>query len=174
MKVLVIDDKDSEIERAKVAAAEKGIEIFTLNPNQTTEFRNYSDMPQEWRLAAVKSGCSEWPLPWEAAVRYLEVDGIVSDLIWELSSMNYMESGNPKLEVQPETPYGLLVYLEAMKSGKPEVICTDAEGHAGQSAAGWILDYAYDPACVLRIERNKDWGKAFDMLASLVNVEVSS
>jgi hypothetical protein len=164
MRFLVIDDKDSELERAKTAATEKGIEILTLNPNHESDYLEWPSWPVDWLPVHFKSGASEYPPAWYDAVRHLEVDGIATDLVWELSRMNYMEPGNPKVETLPETPYGLLVYIEATKVGKPVIICTDAQGHAGQSAAGWVLDYAYDPACPLRIERGKDWGKAFDAL----------
>jgi hypothetical protein len=168
MRFLVIDDKDDELEQAKIAAKEKGIEILTLNPNHKSEYLELTSWPKDWLKVRWATGDSEYPPAWYDAVRHLVVDGIVTDLIWELSRMDYMEPGNPKVETLPETPYGLLVHIEATKVGKPVVICTDAQGHAGQSAAGWVLDYACDPACPIRVERGKGWGKAFDMLIAQI------
>ncbi len=168
MKVLAIDDKDTELERAKAAAEARGILLLTLNPNHKRDFLEGPSWPEHWLPVYFGAGYStNYPPAWYHAVRHLKVDGIVTDLVWELSGVSYEDSDNPKTYTLPETPYGLLVHIEAARVGTPLVICTDAQGHAGQSAAGWILDYAYDPACPLHIECGKDWGKAFDMLIAL-------
>lgn len=166
MKFLVIDDKDTELERAKDMAAAKGIEIITFNPNHKSDYLEVASWPEEWWDVYLATGGSCYPPEWYDAVRHLKVDGVVTDLMWELSGMSF-EEREPKPYTLPATPYGLLVHIEAATVGKPVVICTDEQGHAGQSGVGWVLDYAMMPG-PLNVEREKDWGKAFDALAALV------
>ena len=138
--VLIIDDKASELEKAIAIAKARGWDVKTCNPSVRPE--SYSNNAA-----------------WIEMIP--EVDGVVTDLMWEHGS-----HGN-----RVEKPMGLLVVIEALSKGKPVVICTNAgefhKGHHGE-AMGFINDgyYTASDCKAFGLNERKDWNEAMEGLAS--------
>ncbi len=105
MRILVIDDKTEELERAKLAAEElqdEGLEIETVNTREVNGIIEYV-------YSRLQSG---------------KYDGVVTDLMFnpvpksQRSSKFYEEDNTP--------PAGLLIVICCISLGIPVSICTDS------------------------------------------------
>lgn len=100
-KVLIIDDKATELERAKEAALKLGLEPIVVNAKDKTEA-----LTIEW------SGITKW------MTLIPTVDLVVTDLMWEVR-----EGHGQKVN-------GLLVTILAKHFNVPVGLCTDGNDYA--------------------------------------------
>lgn len=113
MKILVIDDKREELERAITAVEKHGHTAIPVH--------------------VVKEDLHSWI---ESKVD--EADCVITDLMFNPTGYNI----NSDTYDKSPPPAGLLVVIFALAKGKPAVICTNAQevgGHHAE-AISWIFD----------------------------------
>ena len=113
MKILVIDDKNKELERAVTAVEKHGhiaIPVHAVGENLNSLIEDKID----------------------------EADCVITDLMFNPTGNNINSNAYDK----NPPPAGLLVVIFALAKGKPAVICTNAQevgGHHAE-AISWIFD----------------------------------
>lgn len=136
IKIIVIDDKREELERAKAAVEAAGHEALC-----------FDDL-------------SDWRNPFWKQME--EADGVITDLHFHPrrggdKAQEVYEKSIP--------PMGLVVALHALHIGKPVVICTSGDHHGPElsfvfdsyvSASEYNIGFGW--------EENKDWATAVKML----------
>lgn len=136
IKIIVIDDKREELERAKEAIEAAGHEAIL--------FEDVSD----WRNPIWK--------------QMEEADGIITDLYFNPRHSNDQVTAHYERSLPA---MGLVVALHALHIGKPVVICTSGDHHGTElsfvfdcyvSAAEYNIGFGW--------EENKDWAIAVKML----------
>ncbi|MDO8495665.1 MAG: hypothetical protein Q7S32_04115 [bacterium] len=139
IKIIVIDDKQEELERAKAAVEAAGHEAIAFS-----DFSYRGDVPSVWKQMA-------------------EADGVITDLFFDPRC----NTNNDVREAYKANPpaMGLVVALHAFHLGKPVVICTSGYHHGPELS--FVYD-AYCSATEFDIgfgwEEGKDWAKAVKML----------
>jgi len=110
LKILVIDDKKEELEKAKEAVLQAGHEVVAIQPGKYPAQRFLGNWIGD---------------------EIAKVDAVITDLYFQ-SKIQFAETDSGKFP-----PAGLLVVIEAILQNKPVVICTDGSHH---EETGWIFD----------------------------------
>lgn len=144
IRIIIIDDKSEELERAKVAVEAAGHEAIAFS-----DFSYYRDTPSVWKQMA-------------------EADGVITDLFFD-PCCNTNPDVRGAYSVNPPA-MGLVVAIHALHIGKPVVICTSGYHHGPELS--FVYD-AYVSSnmrdCAIGWQEGKDWSEAVKLLeASLL------
>lgn len=141
MKILVIDDKDQQLDLAKAAAEAMGWQVVATNPTTHETGKNYA--------------VSHW-------IKLMEdVDGVVTDLMWPHADRDEQPSG--LLAVIHAQFLGKPVVICTNSKDYPG-------GHHGK-AIGFINDgyrTSIQSDCPFGWEEDKNWNRAMALLAERV------
>lgn len=137
IKIIVIDDKREELDRAKAAIEAAGHEAFTFS-----NFSYRRDVPSVWEQM-------------EGA------DGVITDLFFNPRHSN--DEVNAHYDQSPP-PMGLVVALHAVHVGKPVVICTCGNHHGPELSFVFDCYLSGRSSRAFGWEENKDWSEAVKRL----------
>ncbi|HBP01569.1 MAG: hypothetical protein UY41_C0007G0007 [Candidatus Moranbacteria bacterium GW2011_GWE1_49_15] len=166
MKIYIVEDKYAEIKKAQEAIRANNHEVGIPKNVLEGSIESFNDI--NWKEGRnlrdpISAQCANEEL--FAIIRDAKDNGggIITDMMFHLAV---------KLTDEPTPPSGILVVLQAISSGVPVVVCTDASEVGGHHAKAlhWIFDGYIVPARMNGIEipfgwvENKDWDAAVKLL----------